>query len=99
MYSRILATTLLVVFAGTIQAADVAAGRAKSAMCASCHGANGISNVPMYPNLKGQKAMYVVKQLRAFKDGTRKDPVMAGMAAPLSDADMANLAAYYESLK
>ncbi len=81
------------------QAADVAAGKAKAATCAGCHGVNGISAVPMYPNLAGQKAQYIVKQLKDFKSGARKDPVMSGMAAPLSEADMENLAAYYESLK
>ena len=79
--------------------ADIAAGKAKSATCAACHGANGIANIPMYPNLAGQKAMYTAKQLKAFRDGSRKDPVMAGMAKNLSDADIANLSAYYESLK
>ena len=86
-------------FAFGAQAADVAAGKAKAATCAGCHGANGISAAPMYPNLAGQKAQYIVKQLKAFKSGTRKDPIMSGMAAPLSDADMENLAAYFESLK
>ena len=81
------------------QAADVAAGKAKAATCAGCHGVNGISSVPMYPNLAGQKAQYIVKQLKDFKSGARKDPIMGGMAAPLTDADMENLAAYYESLK
>ncbi len=81
------------------QAGDVAAGKAKAGVCAGCHGVNGISSVPMYPNLAGQHAQYIVKQLKAFKSGERKDPVMAGMVAPLSDADMENLAAYYESLK
>ncbi len=79
-------------------AGDAAAGKAKSAVCAACHGADGISPMPDYPNLKSQKAKYIVKQLKAFKDGTRKDPVMSPMAMPLSDSDMANLAAYYESL-
>ena len=65
-------------------AADAAAGKAKAATCAGCHGPDGISFVPMYPNLKGQKAAYIVKQLKAFKEGTRKDPVMAGMVAALS---------------
>ncbi len=78
---------------------DAAAGKAKAGMCAACHGANGVSAVPMYPNLAGQKEAYLVKQLKAFKAGTRKDPVMGPMAAPLSDADMANLAAYFASLK
>jgi cytochrome c553 len=89
-----LAASANVAFAG-----DAAAGKAKAASCAGCHGANGISAVPTYPNLAGQKAAYTVKQLQAFKDGSRKDPTMNAMSAPLSDADMANLAAFYESLK
>ncbi|WP_297528669.1 c-type cytochrome [Thiohalobacter sp.] len=80
------------------QAADIAAGKAKAASCAGCHGANGISNNPMWPNLAGQKAGYLAKQLRAFRDGTRQDPMMTPMAKPLSDADIENLAAYYSSL-
>jgi cytochrome c553 len=80
-------------------AADIEAGKAKTAMCAACHGADGISIMPMYPNLKGQKAAYTEKQLKAFKDGSRQDPTMAPMAATLTDEDMANVAAYYESLK
>jgi cytochrome c553 len=91
------AATLLM--ASPVFAGDAAAGKAKAAMCAACHGAAGVSAVPMYPNLAGQKEAYIVKQLKAFKAGTRKDPIMSGMAAPLSDADMANLAAYFASLK
>ena len=79
-------------------AGDVEAGKAKSATCAACHGADGISPNDMWPNLKGQKAPYIVKQLKAFKDGSRKDPMMSPMAAPLSDDDVANLAAYFSSL-
>ncbi len=90
----VLATTF-----GSATAGDVAAGKAKSATCAGCHGANGISNVPMYPNLAGQKEQYLVKQMKAFRDGTRTDPTMNAMAKPLSDADIDNLAAYYASLK
>jgi len=80
-------------------AGDPAAGKAKSVVCASCHGANGISTIPLYPNLAGQKAQYTVKQLKAFRDGSRPDPVMKGMTAGLSDADIDNLSVYYESLK
>ncbi len=84
---------------GSVQAAgDAAAGKAKAATCAGCHGANGISNNPLWPNLAGQKAAYLVKQLKAFKDGTRKDPMMSPMAKPLSDADIQNVAAYFSSL-
>jgi cytochrome c553 len=93
------AAMMLAGFAVTATAGDVAAGKAKSATCAGCHGANGISSVPMYPNLAGQKAAYTAKQLKAFRDGTRQDPTMTAMAKPLSDADIDNLAAYYESLK
>ena len=78
-------------------AGDIEAGRIKSAMCASCHGVNGISMSPLWPNLAGQKEQYLIKQIKAFRDGTRQDPMMAPMVAALSDADIENLAAYYAS--
>lgn len=85
---------------GTVMAAgDAAAGKAKAATCAGCHGANGKAANPSWPNLAGQNAAYIVSQLKAFKAGTRKNPMMSPMAKPLSDADMANLAAYFSSLK
>jgi cytochrome c553 len=90
---------LLLVTANASLAGDVAAGKAKSATCTGCHGANGISANPLWPNLAGQKAAYLVKQMKAFRDGSRSDPVMTPMAKPLSDADIENLAAYYSSLK
>ena len=89
---------LLMASVSSVQAGDVAAGKARAAACAGCHGANGISANPMWPNLKGQKAAYVSKQLKAFKSGARKDPMMAGIVAALSDADMDNLGAYFEGL-
>jgi cytochrome c553 len=86
--------------AGVAQAAgDAAAGKAKAAMCVGCHGAAGISNNPVWPNLAGQKGPYIVKQLKAFKSGSRKDPLMDSTSKGLSDADIENLAAYYSSLK
>jgi len=78
---------------------DAAAGKAKAGMCAACHGSAGISAIPMYPNLAGQKEAYLAKQLKAFKSGARKDPVMAPMAMALSDEDVVNVAAYFASLK
>lgn len=95
--SLAIAATALI--SSTAFAGDIAAGKAKSMMCAACHGAEGVSQVPMYPNLAGQKEAYLAKQMKDFKAGTRKDPVMGAMAAGLSDADIANLAAYYSSLK
>lgn len=89
-----LAASANVTFAG-----DAAAGKAKAVTCNACHGANGISIAPNYPNLAGQKEAYLVKQLKAFKDGTRKDPTMNAMVMPLSDADMANIAAHFAGMK
>jgi cytochrome c553 len=86
-------------FAIPVLAADIDAGKAKSGMCMACHGAAGISAIPMYPNLAGQKEMYLTKQLKDFKSGNRPDPTMKGMSMSLSDSDIANLAAYYSSLK
>lgn len=94
--SAILASSLITTNA---IAADIEAGKAKAAVCAGCHGATGHSVAPMWPNLAGQKAMYLSKQIKAFRDGTRKDPSMAPMVAGLTDADADNLAAYFASLK
>ena len=80
-------------------AGDAKAGKAKSTTCVVCHGPAGISNNPLWPNLAGQKEQYIVKQLKAFKSGTRKDPSMLPMVTPLTDKDIENLAAYYSSLK
>lgn len=88
-----------VMMAAPVFAADIAAGKAKTGMCAACHGAAGISAIPMYPNLAGQKEAYLAKQLKDFKSGVRKDAVMGSMVMALSDTDMANVAAYYASLK
>ena len=79
-------------------AGDAAAGKAKSATCAACHGANGISPNDLWPNLAGQKPGYLVAQMKAFRDGKRQDPMMAPMAAGLSDGDIDDLAAYYAGL-
>ncbi|WP_456414143.1 c-type cytochrome [Thiolapillus sp.] len=86
-------------FGSAVAAGDAAAGKAKAAVCVACHGANGISANALWPNLAGQKADYMVKQMKAFKDGTRKDPLMSPQAAQLSDQDMENLAAYFAGLK
>ena len=93
-----LITSALLAASGSVLAGDAAAGKAKAASCAGCHGANGVSNNPMWPNLAGQQLGYLVKQIKAFRDGTRSDPMMSPMAKPLSDADIENLAAYFSSL-
>jgi cytochrome c553 len=80
-------------------AADADAGKAKvAAVCAACHGAAGVSVSDAIPNLAAQRAGYIEAQLKALKDGTRKNPVMNAMAAQLSPDDIANVAAYFASL-
>jgi cytochrome c553 len=78
---------------------NTVAGKARSGTCAGCHGVAGISSNPMWPNLAGQQSGYLIKQLKAFRDGSRTDPMMSLMAKPLSDEDIANLAAWYSSLQ
>ena len=78
-------------------AGDAEAGKAKSAVCAACHGTDGNSTNPMWPSLAGQHATYIYKQLMDFKAERRVDSSMAGMVINLSEADMKDLAAYYES--
>lgn len=73
------------------------AGQAKTTTCVACHGADGNSVNPEWPNLAGQHPQYLSKQLQAFKSGARQNPLMSPMAAPLSDQDIADLAAYYAS--
>ncbi|GAA0300123.1 c-type cytochrome [Psychrosphaera haliotis] len=95
----LLAIAAVAAFSTQVQAADIEAGKAKAATCAACHGANGISAIPTYPNLAGQKPAYIVQQLKAFKSGERNNAIMKPMATMLTDADMINVAAYYASLK
>lgn len=68
-------------------------------VCAACHGADGNSGASTYPSLAGQNQKYLVEQLKAFKSGTRKNPIMLGMASTLSDADMWNVTSYLNQQK
>ncbi|HUP90849.1 MAG TPA: c-type cytochrome [Solimonas sp.] len=74
---------------------DAAAGSAKAAACAACHGPNGNSSNPEWPKLAGQGGRYIYEQLKAFKTGVRKSPIMMPMAASQSDQDMRDLAAHF----
>ncbi len=101
MKNFVIAAALVVACGSATAAGNADAGKAKSAMCAACHGANGVGIGPTFPNLAGQKADYMVLQLKAFKDGSRKGAnaaQMFGMVAALSDQDMADIAAYYEAM-
>ena len=70
-------------------------GQAKAAPCVACHGVNGNSVNPEWPNLAGQHEVYIRKQLAAFKNDSRQNVLMTPMAKPLSDEDMADLGAYF----
>ncbi|MFT0546705.1 c-type cytochrome [Allopusillimonas ginsengisoli] len=85
--------------AASAAAADVSAGRAKSMQCAVCHGPQGIATLPEAPNLAGQNEIYLVKALNDFKSGARTNEMMTMMVANLSEADIENLAAYYQSIE
>ncbi len=96
---KVLGLLIVLVAAPVAPAADIEAGRVKVAtVCAACHGAGGGSVSDNIPNLPGQRAAYLEAQLKALKDGTRKNPLMNAMAAQLSPADIANVAAYFASL-
>ena len=77
---------------------DAAAGKAKAITCTACHGAEGNSVNPEWPNIAGQHAGYTVDQLQAFKSGKRQNALMSSQAMLLTDQDMADLAVYFESL-
>lgn len=97
---RIAACCALLAGAGVAFAdGDPVAGQAKAAICVACHGPLGISSNTQWPNLAGQQEQYLIKQLKAFRDGERQDPLMSAMAAGLSDEDIDNLAAWYNSLQ
>jgi cbb3-type cytochrome c oxidase subunit III len=77
---------------------DADAGKSKAVTCSACHGADGNSASPLWPNLAGQSANYTVAQIKAFREGQRKDPLMTPQAQMLSDEDINDVAVYFESL-
>ncbi len=93
---RTLGLCVALAIAPVSQAADIEAGKSKVAtVCAACHGANGVSVSDTIPNLAAQRPGYLEAQLKALKEGTRKNPIMNAIAAQLSPEDMANVAAYF----
>ncbi len=89
---------LLWLFCTNVNAADISAGKSRSAVCQGCHGSTGISPNPQWPNLAGQTPVYLEAQLRHFKSGMRINPIMKPMADGLGDADIQNVAAYFAGL-
>ena len=85
--------------AGPAQARDPVAGQKLAGMCATCHGQNGLSTLPNAPHLAGQPAIYVTEQLKNYRNGSRKNEVMAVIAKPLTDDQIDDLAAWYASIQ
>ena len=99
----VMMTRLFLLLAATLvplsaQAGDAAAGKKRATACQTCHGMDGLSKLPEAPNLAGQPEPYLVKALDEFRKGTRKNEMMSIVAQSLSDADVANLAAYYSAI-
>ena len=97
LWGSLLAASVLAV--GNAAAGDPVAGKAKAVICAVCHGLNGIAKNPDAPNLAGDNANYIIKQLHAFQSGTRKHEQMTIIAKNLSETDVGNVAAWYSGLK
>jgi cytochrome c553 len=99
MTTKILALALLAIALPVAAASGEAeVGKKKSTACAACHGANGVSVSPDFPNLAGQYEDYLETALRHYKNGKRKNAIMQGQVATLSQKDMMDLAAYYAGL-
>jgi len=84
---------------GVSLAGNIASGKTKSAACEKCHGIDGNSESPVVPKLAGQQNAYFIQQIKDFKSGNRKNPLMEPISAGLSDADADDLSAYYSTLK
>jgi len=91
--------TALALTAWPAHAGDIAAGRKKAAQCQACHGLDGLSKLPVAPNLAGQPEPYLIKALNDFRSGARQNEIMSIMIKSLSDTDVANLAAYYAAIE
>ena len=90
-------TLTLVLTISPVFAGDAAAGKEKSQACVACHGEDGNSPDAAYPRLAGQYASYLEEALRDYRSGERENVIMKGFAEPLSDEDIADLAAYFAS--
>lgn len=101
MHKLIIVSVLLILLSPGVFArgneGDPVAGKEKSQTCAACHGVDGNSTTPMWPKIAGQHETYILKQLMDFQSGARENAQMTPMAAPLTEQDMQDIAAYYAS--
>lgn len=98
MEKNLLLSLALLTLSFSSFSADIAAGKKLAARCSACHGVAGISANPQWPNLAGQKDVYLASQIEAFRDGNRQSALMAPMVQGLSDEDIKNIAAYFSGL-
>jgi cytochrome c553 len=89
----------LVAASGIAVAGDAAAGKAKAVKCQACHGLDGISKLPEAPHIAGQPEPYIIKSLRAYRQGARKDEMMSLVAKQLNNQDIEDIAAYYSAIE
>ena len=82
-----------------VSAGDPARGKQKAQTCVACHGAEGVSANAFWPNLAAQKEEYLIKQIKAFRDGVRSDPLMSPVSKMISDEDAEDLSVYFSRLK
>lgn len=97
--ARVLLASVFISQAVPGSAADIGAGKRKAMQCAVCHGQNGLAVNPEAPNLAGEAAVYIERQLKAFRSGERKNEQMSIMVKDLSDQDIGDLAAWYAAIK
>jgi cytochrome c553 len=93
-----LAASVALMAADSAAAGDAKAGRQKALQCQACHGLDGMAKLPEAPNLAGQSEAYLVKALKDFRIGTRKNDMMSLVSANLNDVDIADIAAYYAAI-
>ena len=82
-----------------VHSANINVGKVKSSACKRCHGDYGMSKNPKYPNLAGQQEKYLIKAMKAYKNGKRDDVAMRSIVLGLSDSSIKDIAAYYSSIK
>lgn len=97
--ATVLAILAIACLAPAAEAGDAAAGRQKAKKCQTCHGIDGIAKIPIAPHIAGESQIYLQTQLKAFRSGKRVHEIMSVIAKDLSDEDIADLSAWYSSIK
>jgi cytochrome c553 len=97
--AAILLAVIPLIFSSATFAADPVQGKKLASQCKTCHGLDGIAKIPIAPNLAGESQIYIENQLKAFRSGKRNHEMMSVVAKDLTDQEIADLAAWYESIE